>query len=77
VKQVIQRGFFLSERTETFSFRYHFKNLGVFERCLSTVWKDSVLRPSVYTRLQMIQRRSRKGHIVVIEPLRLNALRKR
>src|ERR1700737_15691 len=51
VKQVIQRGFFLLERTETFSFRYHFKNLGVFERWLRTGWKESFLRPSVYTRL--------------------------
>lgn len=77
VKQVMQRGFFLLERTETFSFRYHFKNLGVFERHLSAVWKDSVLRRSVYRRLQMVQKHSRAGHIVVIEPLRLNVLRKR
>jgi hypothetical protein len=77
VKQVIHRGFFLLERTEPFSFRYYFKNFGALERWLRTVWKESFLRPSVYTRLQMVQRRSRTGHIVVIEPLRLNVLRKR
>lgn len=77
VKEVMQRGFFLLERTETFSFRYHFKNLGVFELWLRTVWKESFLRRSVYYRLQMVQRRSQTGHIVVIESLRLNVLRKR
>jgi hypothetical protein len=77
VNQVMQRGFFLLERTETFPFRYHFKNLGVFERWLRTDWKESFLRPSVYTRLQMIQKRSPTGHIQVIECLRLNVLRKR
>jgi hypothetical protein len=77
VKQVIQRGFFLLERTETFLFRYHFQTLGLFERFLRTAWKESFVRPPVYRRLQMVQRRSRTGHIVVIEPLRLNILRKR
>jgi hypothetical protein len=77
VKQVTQRGFFLLEGTETFSFRYHFKNLGVLQRWLRTVWKESFLQPSVYTRLQMMERRSPAGHIEVIECLRLNILRKR
>lgn len=77
VKQVIQQGFFLLDRTETFRFRYHFQTLGAFEQRLRTAWKESFLRPSVYARLQMVQRRSRTGHIVVIEPLRLNVLRKR
>jgi len=75
--QVLQRGFFRLERTETFPFRYHFQDLGVFEWLLRTGWKESFLRPSIYRRLQMIQRRSRAGHIVVIESLRLNILRKR
>jgi hypothetical protein len=77
VERVLQRGLFLLEGTETFPFRYHFRNVGVFERRLSTVWKDSVLRRSVHRRLQMVQKHSRAGHIVVIEPLRLNILRKR
>ena len=77
VKQVLQRGAFLLDRTETFPFRYHFQNLGLFERFLRTAWKESLLAPSVYRHLQMAQRRSRTGHIVVIEPLRLNILRKR
>jgi hypothetical protein len=77
VKQVLQRGIFLLKRTEQFPFRYHFQNLGVFERFLKTVWKESFLRPHVYRRLQSVQKRSRAGHIVVIEPLRLNVLGKR
>jgi hypothetical protein len=74
---VLQRGLFVLEGTETFLFRYHFRNVPFFERRLSTVWKDSVLRRSVYRRLQAVQKNSRAGHIVVIEPLRLNILRKR
>jgi hypothetical protein len=77
VKQVLRRGIFLFERTETFLFRYHFQNVGLFERLFRTVWKESILRRSVYRRLQMIQRHSRTGHIVVIAPMRLNVLRKR
>jgi hypothetical protein len=76
VKQVLERGVFLLKRTETFPFRYHFRNLSVFERWLSTGWKESILRRSVHRRLQMAQKRSRAGQIVVVEPLRLNVLRK-
>jgi hypothetical protein len=77
VKQALRRRLFLLEGIETFSFRYRFQNLGVFERWLSTVWKESSLRPSLYRRLHALQQRSRTGHIVVIEPVRLNILRKR
>ena len=77
VTQVLQQGLFLLEHTETFRFRYHFRNLGVFEWLLRTGWKESFLRRSLSRRLQMVQRRARAGHIVVIESLRLNVLRKR
>ena len=76
-QRVVQRKLFRLERTETFPFRYHFRSLGVFERFLRTVWKESVVQPSVYRRLLRAQRRSPNGHVVVIEPLRLNVLRKR
>ena len=75
--RVVQRKLFRLERTETFPFRYHFRSLGVFERFLRTVWKESVVQPSVYRRLLRAKRRSPNGHVVVIEPLRLNLLRKR
>ena len=77
VRQVLQRGLYRLEGTETFQFRYHFQTLGVFESRLRTVWKDSFLRPSLYRRLQALQQRSRTGQIVVIEPVRLTILRKR
>jgi hypothetical protein len=77
MQRIIQRKIFRLERTEAFPFRYHFRNLGVFERFLRTVWKESVVQPSVYRRLRRAQRRSPNGHVVVIEPLRLNVLRKR
>ena len=76
VLQVLQQGLFLLERTETFPFRYHFQDLGVFERVLRTGWKETFLRPFTYRRLQTIHRRSRAGHLVVIESVRLNILRK-
>ena len=77
VLEALQQGLFVLERTGTFPFRYHFQDLGLFERLLRTGWKETFLRPSIYRRLQKIQRRSRAGHIVVIESLRLNVLRKR
>lgn len=77
MQRAIQWGLFRLEGTETFPFRYHFRSLGVFERFLRTVWKESFVQPSVYRRLQRAQRRSPTGHVVVIEPLRLNVLRKR
>ena len=77
MQRIIQRKLFRLERTETFAFRYHFRSLGVFERFLRTVWKESAVQPSVYRRLLRAQRRSPNGHVVVIEPLRLNVLRKR
>ena len=77
VKRVVQRGLYRLEGTATFQFRYHFQTLGVFEWRLRTVWKDSFLRPSLHRRLQALQQRSRTGHIVVIEPVRLSILRKR
>jgi hypothetical protein len=76
VTQVLQQGLFLLERTETFPFRYHFQNLSVLEQLLRTSWRETFLRPSICRRLQMIQRSSRAGHIVVIESLRLTILRK-
>lgn len=76
LQHVLRRGLFVLEGTETFAFHYYFQTLGAFERQLKTVWKESFLRPSVYRRLQTAQGRSRHGHVVVIEPLRLNVLRK-
>jgi hypothetical protein len=77
LKRAIRRGLFLLERSETFVFRYHFQTLNIFERFLRTAWKESFVRPPVYRRLRTRQRRSPTGHLVVIEPLRLNILRKR
>src|SRR6266550_4009226 len=77
VREALQRGLYRLEGTETFEFRYHFQTLGVFERWLRTVWKESSLRPSLYRRLHVLQQRSQTGHIVVIEPVRLSILRKR
>src|SRR6516162_6270710 len=60
-QRVVQRKLFRLERTETFPFRYHFRSLGVFERFLRTVWKESVVQPSVYRRLLRAQKRSPNG----------------
>ena len=76
VHEVVRRGCFRLERTETFLFRYHFQSLGRFERLLATTWKESFVRPSVYARLRTAQMRARGGHIVVVESVRLNILRK-
>ena len=76
VNQLVRRGWFRLERSETFLFRYHFRNLGLFERFLATTWKESIVRPRIHARLRMAQRRSPTGSIVVVEPLRLNILTK-
>lgn len=76
VHEVIRRGCFRLERTETFLFRYHFQSLACFERLIATTWKESFVRPSVHARLRTAQMRSRGGHIVVVESVRLNILRK-
>jgi len=77
VRQALRRRLFVLEGIETFSFRYRFQNLGVLERLLNTVWRESSLRPSLYRRLRALQQRSRTGHLVEIEPVRLTILRKR
>jgi hypothetical protein len=74
--RVTQRRLFVLERSETFSFRYHFHSWGVLERILSKEWASTILSSSVRRRLQLAERRLPDGHIVVVEPVRLNILKK-
>jgi hypothetical protein len=74
--RVTQRRLFVLERSETFSFRYHFRSWAVLERVLSNEWTATILPSSVRRRLQLAQRRSPNGNIVVVEPVCLNVLRK-
>jgi hypothetical protein len=74
--RVTQRRLFVLERSETFSFRYHFRSWRVLERFLSKEWVTTILSSSTRRRLQLAQSRSPDGNIVVVEVVCLNVLRK-
>jgi hypothetical protein len=76
LRDVVQRGMLRLESTETFPFRFHFRNLEALEAFINVRWTSTILPARVRRRLSALQRSPRRGEIVVVEPLRLNVLRK-
>ncbi len=76
LREGVRRGVFVLEATETFSFRYHFRGLATLDAYLKITWISSILTGRVRRRLMALQRRAPRGEIVVLEPVRLNVLRK-
>jgi hypothetical protein len=74
--QAIREGLFVLESTETYPFRFHFRTQEIFETFLRTGWKQTTLGAPARHRLQALRRAHPKGRIVVIEPFRLNILKK-
>jgi len=74
VRWAVRRGLFRLESTETFAFRYSFRDLAVLDEYLGgreTAHLDGATR----RRLQRLTRRQ-PGQILSVEILRLNVLRK-
>ena len=76
LRDAVRRGMFMLEATETFPFRYHFRDLAIFESYLKVRWVSTILPPRVRRRLSALQGRAHRGKIVVVEPVRLTVLRK-
>lgn len=74
--RVVGRGAFVLESTETFPFRYYFRGLPTLDAFLKLRWISSRLSGRVRRRLTLLQRTAPRGKIVVVEPVRLNVLRK-
>ncbi len=72
----VRRGVFVIEASETFPFRYHFRGLASLDAFLKVRWISTILPGHVRRRLRALQRRAPRGEIVVVEPVRLNVLRK-
>ena len=73
--EAVRRGEFVLATTETFTFRYYFRDLDALDAFLRTRWVSSILSKRVRSRLTALRRRA-GGEIVVAEPVRLNVLRK-
>ncbi len=76
VHDAVGRGVLALEATETFPFRYHFRDLASFEAYIKARWISTILPGRVRRRLMALRRRYPHGAIVVVEPVRLNVLRK-
>lgn len=74
--EAIRRGLFELEATETFPFRYHVRDLATLETFIKVRWTSTILPAGVRRRLMLLRNRNRRGEIVVVEPVRLNVLRK-
>jgi hypothetical protein len=73
---MIRRGIFALESTETFPFRYYFRELATLDAFLNVTWISSILPGGVRRRLVASHHRAPRGGIVVVEPVRLNILRR-
>ncbi len=76
LRAAIRRRVFVLEATETFPFRYHFRDLATFDAYLKVRWISTILPARVRRRLMALRSRYPRGEIVVVEPVRLNLLRK-
>ncbi len=74
--EMIRRGVFVLEATETFPFRYHFRELATLEAFLNVAWRSTILPGRVRSRLIVSHAQAPRGEIVVVEPVRLNVLGK-
>lgn len=74
--RAIRQGLFVLESTETYPFRFHFRTQEIFESFVRTGWKETTVAAAGRHRLQALQRAHPAGEIVVVEPFRLNILKK-
>lgn len=76
LRDAVRCGMVLLDSTETFPFRYHFRDLAALEAFIKTRWTATILPARVRRRLSALQRRAHGGEIIVVEPVRLTVLRK-
>ena len=76
LRDAIRRRVFVLEATEMFPFRYHFRDQATFDAYLKLRWISTILPTRVRRRLMALRNRYPRGEIVVVEPVRLNVLRK-
>ena len=76
VHEAIGRGVFALEATESFPFRYHFRSLATLDAFIAVRWISTIVPARVRRRLMTLRVRHPRGEIVVVEPVRLNVLRK-
>ena len=74
--EMIRRGVFVLEATETFPFRFYFREPATLDAFLNVTWRSTILPGRVRSRLIASHDRAPRGGIVVVESVRLNVLRK-
>jgi hypothetical protein len=74
--EMIRRGVFVLEATETFPFRIYFRDLATLDAFIGVTWRSTIFPGRVRSRLMAAHDQGPRGGIVVIEPIRLNVLRK-
>lgn len=73
--EAVRRGVFVLEVTEAFPFRYHFRDLATLDAFLKVRWISTILPARVRRRLAALPG-AHRGRFVVVEPVRLNVLRR-
>ncbi len=76
VRQVLRRGLFALEATDTFEFRYYFCTLAHLDKHLATRWVDTSLPLPTRRRLLTGLRNRPRSQILVVERAQLNVLAK-
>ena len=77
VDEVLHRGLYALEAAETFPFRYYFRSVAVLDRYIQTTWRETSLETASRLRLEIMLSLDPQSQILIIDPFRLNVLRKR
>jgi len=77
VNSVRRRGLFASTAVETFPFADFFVSLEVLEAHAAAHWRTSFIDDATRARIQVSVDEDPSREIVVVEPVRLNVMRKR
>jgi len=76
VDEALRRGLYALESVETFPFRYYFRSVAVLDQYISSTWRETSLEAASRLRLEIILSLNPQARILIIDPLRLNILRK-
>ena len=77
VERILRDGLFTLQAREVFPLRYYFRSLLAMEATLEKEWTGMTLGETLHRRLRTLLRSRPQAQIVVVEPFRLNVLRKR
>ncbi len=77
VERVVRGGLFTLRTTAVFSLRYYFRSLAAMDAVLEKEWVNTRLPAALRRRLAALLRDRPRARIMVVEPFRLNVLRRR